>query len=157
MPETIDQMVPEVRIHCKACQDRDVSATLREETWRLQPFGIVLGREYYVKCSKCGKEMMIVGLKPDNLRDRTADELDEYLVGPASTKGAVLATIAVVACWVPLLGFWLSLKSYRMNRRSHGLPKLASLAALIVSTPFAFAGLAAVVIIPIMILAALSE
>lgn len=80
--------------------------------------------------------MMIVGLNADQIPPLSADELEPHLIAPASNRGAVRAAFALILCWFPVVGFWLALKAYHINRDSHGFPKLISIAALIVATPF---------------------
>lgn len=141
-----------IRIHCKACGKRDVNARLREISYNVGPFGFTIGKEYYARCDECGTEMMIVGLPADQIPMQSADDLETHLIAPASSRGAVRAAFALVLCWFPVLGFWLALKAYRMNRDTHGFPKLISISALIVSTPFT---LGPVIAIPIIIVALL--
>lgn len=88
------RVIEAIQVHCKACGKRDVPAHAREEAWR--KYGFTIAREYYARCQECGQDMMIVGLKADEIVRCTADELETHLIGPASARGAVLTALALV-------------------------------------------------------------
>lgn len=139
-------------IHCPVCQERNVLATLREIVWYLGPTGWVLGRECYARCSRCGKESMFYGVTLADVFGQTADELSTHLVGPASASAQRMAAIALLTCFLPIIGFLLARKAWKLNRNAHGLSKQASMAALIVSTPMLISGLFALILIPVLLL-----
>lgn len=139
-------------IHCPACHERDVLATLREDVWYLGPTAWVLGRECYARCSRCGKESMFYGVTLAEVFGQTADELSAHLVGPASARAQTMAAIALLTCFLPIIGFLLARKAWRLNRNAHGLSKQTSMAALVVSIPMLISGLFALILIPILLL-----
>ena len=143
---------PTTAIHCPACHERDVLATLREDVWRLGPTAWVLGRECYARCSRCGKESMFYGVTLAEVFGKTADELSAHLVGPASARAQTMAAIALLTCFLPIFGFLLARKAWRLNRNAHGLSKQASIAALIVSIPMLISGVFALILIPVLLL-----
>ena len=143
---------PTTVIHCPACHERDVTATLREDVWVWEITGWVFGRECYAKCSRCGKESMFYGVTLADVHGKTPDELSARLVGPASPQGQGMAGIAVLTCFLPIIGFVLARRAWRLNRDVHGLSKQASMAALVVSISMLIGGLSALIIIPILLL-----
>ncbi|MEQ9408979.1 MAG: hypothetical protein RIK87_14680 [Fuerstiella sp.] len=63
-----------------------------------------------------------------------------------------MAAIALLTCFLPIIGFLLARKAWKLNRNAHGLSKQASMAALIVSTPMLISGLFALILIPVLLL-----
>jgi hypothetical protein len=138
-----------LRFNCPVCKATLVDAAYFELHWTLG--WIPLGRERFLRCGFCEQESMLKASAPEVTKISTGD-WSNFLIPPSGTEGIFLATRAILFFWVPLIGFWLSTRAFRMTVNTHGLPKLVSISALIMSLLFTGGFIMAAVLVPIMIL-----
>lgn len=143
-----DQTPQHVHVVCPICSADSENSVTYEIEWT--ELGFVIGRERFVRCSFCSGESMLVGFKGD-LFSASRDEVSRFLVPPAGMSDRIIVTFALLLCWLPFLGFWLALKSWRRLRRTHGVPRCAAIASLWVSGFFSVSALMAIVVVPIIL------
>jgi ribosomal protein S27E len=117
-------------INCPHCGTRGAKAVVYDliETYKR----VLKHRTTWVKCSSCGKQLYSK-LPADELRGRTAEQLEGIVVKRTSLIHLVLAIAAIAMCLIPVFGVVTGIVALLVNLRNRGWLRVLSIIALVIS------------------------
>lgn len=117
-------------INCPYCGTRGARAVAYDliETYK----HVLKHRTTWVKCSSCGRQLYSK-VPADQLRGRTAEQLEGIVIKRTSLIHIILAIGALAMCLLPIFGVVTAIVALLFNWRNRGWLRVLSLVALVIS------------------------
>lgn len=117
-------------INCPNCGTRGARAVCYDliETYKV----VIKHRTTWVTCSACGYKLYSK-VPADQLRGRSAQELEGIVVRRVSLISKFFAIVAILLCILPIMGLILAIIATILNWKNRGWLRKVSLVALVIS------------------------
>jgi hypothetical protein len=132
---------PDVVIDCPNCGDRETLASsyeLRERLCILFVIPVLFLRNTFVHCRTCNTRLTS-GLTIGELEQHSSGNVSLFLSNPVPFIAKVIAIVALLVVWAPLVGLVMAILAMAVTRGRSGWPRVVAVIAFVLSGLLNFA------------------